>query len=162
MIRVEVIANNSVEENILEALKTQGVGKYYTKYPGICGVGNSGPRMGDPIWPEENFVLVIWCEDEEAMGIERAIASVKEQFPNEGIRIFGMAGTAELKPAPKPQPQPQPKPRPQPAETKAVPKTHSIRSHPVALAAAKAAATKAAADAANAAATKAAAAKKDN
>ena len=93
MIRVEIIANRSVEENILEALKDGGVGKYYTKYPTIFGVGTSGPRMGDSIWPEENFGIVIWCEEEEARGIERAIASVKKQYPDEGIKIFGLTPT---------------------------------------------------------------------
>jgi hypothetical protein len=88
MIRVEIIANHSVEENIMEALAKQGVGKYYTKFPSILGTGSSGPRMGDAIWPEENFALVIWCEVEEARGIAKAVASVKEQFPGEGIKLF--------------------------------------------------------------------------
>ncbi|MCL2380944.1 MAG: hypothetical protein FWC64_05045 [Treponema sp.] len=90
MMRVEIIANHSVEENILEALKLEGVGKYYTKYPGIFGVGASGPRMGDAVWPEENFAMIIWCEQEEALGIERAVADVKKIFPNEGIKVFGL------------------------------------------------------------------------
>ena len=79
-----------MEENILEALAGEGVGKYYTKYPVIHGVGSTGPRMGDAIWPEENFGLVIWCEKEEALGIGRAVAAVKESFPGEGIKIFGL------------------------------------------------------------------------
>jgi hypothetical protein len=90
MTRIEIIANHSVEENILEAFKLEGVGKYYTKYPNIFGVGSSGPRMGDAIWPEENFALVIWCEEEEARGIGRAVANVKEHFPDEGIKVFGL------------------------------------------------------------------------
>ena len=90
MIRLEIIANHSVEENITDALKYEGVGKYYTKYPSIFGVGTSGPRMGDAVWPEENFALVIWCEEEEARGIARAVEFVKGKFPDEGIKIFGM------------------------------------------------------------------------
>ena len=90
MIRLEIIANHSVEENIIEALKHGGVGKYYTKFPVIHGVGTSGSRMGDAIWPEENFALVIWCDEEEARGIEKAVAAVKEQYPDEGIKLFGM------------------------------------------------------------------------
>ena len=90
MIRVEIIANHSVEENILDALKYEEVGKYYTKYPIIFGVGSSGPRMGDPVWPEENFALVIWCEEEEARKIGRAVAFVKNKFPDEGIKVFGV------------------------------------------------------------------------
>jgi hypothetical protein len=90
MIRLEIIANHSVEENIIEAFKYEGVGKNYTKYPNIFGVGSSGPRMGDAIWPEENFALVIWCEEEEAHGIARAVAEVKKHFPDEGIKLFGL------------------------------------------------------------------------
>jgi len=89
MIRVEIIANHSVEENILEALAQAQVGKYYTKIPNIFGVGSSGPRMGDAVWPEENFALVIWCEKEEALAIKRVVDSVKKKFPDEGIKIFG-------------------------------------------------------------------------
>ncbi|MCL2318784.1 MAG: hypothetical protein FWC45_01770 [Treponema sp.] len=90
MIRVEIVANHSVEENIHEALVFEGVGKYYTKYPHIIGVGSSGPRMGDSVWPEENFAIVIWCELEEARKIEQAVAGVKQQFPGEGIKVFGV------------------------------------------------------------------------
>jgi hypothetical protein len=94
MIRLEIIANHSVEENSLEALKDEGAGKYYTKYPSVFGVGSSGPRMGDAIWPEENFALVIWCEEEEARNIERAVAGIKERFPDEGIKLFKLTGPA--------------------------------------------------------------------
>jgi hypothetical protein len=89
MIRVEIIANQSVEENILEALAKENAGKYYTKYPNILGVGGCGPRMGDAVWPEENFALVIWCEKEEALAIQRAVMAVKKKYPNEGIKLFG-------------------------------------------------------------------------
>ena len=82
MMRLEIIANQSVEENVLGALKHEEVGKYYTKYPNILGVGNSGPRMGDAVWPEENFALVIWCSEQEAQAIARAVAFVKGKFPD--------------------------------------------------------------------------------
>jgi hypothetical protein len=88
MIRIEIFANNSVEEDILDALAKEQVGKYYTKIPNVYGVGSSGPRKGDAIWPEENFSLVIWCEKDEAETIKQAIASLKEKFPDEGIKLF--------------------------------------------------------------------------
>jgi hypothetical protein len=46
--------------------------------------------MGDAIWPEENFAIVVWCEEEEARAIRRAVLKVKEQFPGEGIKLFGL------------------------------------------------------------------------
>ena len=94
MIRIEIIANNSVEENILEALAKENAGKFYTKYPSVLGIGNAGPRMADAVWPEENFALVIWCENEEARAVERAVARVKKQFPGEGIKIFSLSSPA--------------------------------------------------------------------
>jgi len=90
MIRIEIVANNSVEENILEALAKEQAGKFYTKIPNVLGVGSSGPRMGDAVWPEENFALVIWCEEEESKAVQRAIAAVKQKFPDEGIKLFGI------------------------------------------------------------------------
>jgi hypothetical protein len=102
MIRVEIVANLSVEENILEALAAENAGKYYTKYPNVHGVGSTGPRMGDSIWPEENFAIVIWCEEDEARAIARAVASVKERFPDEGIKLFSLAAPPE---EPKPPPE---------------------------------------------------------
>jgi len=90
MIRIEIIANHSVEENILEALAKEQVGKFYTKIPNIYGVGSTGPRMGTSIWPEENFAIIIWCDKQEALGIKNAVYSVKEKFPGEGIKLFGI------------------------------------------------------------------------
>jgi hypothetical protein len=87
--RLEIIANHSVEENILDAFADAGVAKFYTRYAGVYGVGTSGPRMGDAVWPEENFVLTIWCDEEEVWGIQKALARVKQQFPGEGIKMFG-------------------------------------------------------------------------
>jgi len=90
MIRIEIFANHSVEEDILDALAKEQVGKYYTKIPNIYGVGSSGPRKGDAVWPEENFSLIIWCEKEEADIIKQAIDAVKKKFPDEGIKLFGI------------------------------------------------------------------------
>ncbi|MDR2193673.1 MAG: hypothetical protein LBP19_04295 [Treponema sp.] len=91
MIRIEIIANHSVEENIFEAFRHEKAAAYYTWFPGVFGTGRSGPRMGDAVWPEENFVIVVWCEEAEAERIERAVASVKKHFPDEGIKLFKMS-----------------------------------------------------------------------
>ena len=95
MLRIEIVANQSVEENILDALKEHGAGKYYTLYPSVHGVGNCGPRMGDAVWPEINFSMVIWCEEEEALKIRQAVAEVKEKYPDEGIKVFGVPGSGK-------------------------------------------------------------------
>jgi hypothetical protein len=92
MIRIEIYANRSVEENLLEAFKIRSVAKYYTKFQGVLGVGTSGPRMGDAVWPEENVAFVIWCEEEDAAHIRDAVADVKKHFPGEGVKLFTLGG----------------------------------------------------------------------
>lgn len=90
MIRLELYANRSVEEDLFDAFTKAGVVKHYTKLPVVHGVGSSGPRMGDAIWPEENFALIIWCEEEESHRIAAAVELVKQKFPHEGIKLFGV------------------------------------------------------------------------
>ncbi|MBW8002916.1 MAG: hypothetical protein FVQ80_12990 [Planctomycetes bacterium] len=88
MKRIEIIANHSVEEDILEALKRRKAGKYYTKIPSVQGVGSSDPRFGDHVWPEENCVIIIYCGEEEAILIREAVSEVKGRFETEGIKLF--------------------------------------------------------------------------
>ncbi|AEJ18361.1 PG0541 family transporter-associated protein [Gracilinema caldarium] len=88
MIRLEIYANRSVEEDLFDGFKKAGVAQYYTKIPVVHGVGSSGPRMGDAIWPEENFALIIWCEEQEAQQVVKVIEDVKKKFPHEGIKLF--------------------------------------------------------------------------
>ena len=88
MKRIEIIANRSIEEDMMEAFGKAEVARHYTKVPIVVGVGNSGPRMGDHIWPEENFMMVIYCEEDEARKIRDIIEELKGFFVNEGIKIF--------------------------------------------------------------------------
>jgi hypothetical protein len=87
MKRLEIIANSSVEASLFEAFAERGAAQYYTKVPVVHGVGCSGPRMGDHVWPEENFLLIIYCEEQEARRIREAIDAVKARFPEEGLKL---------------------------------------------------------------------------
>lgn len=86
--RVEIIANHSVESNVMESLESRGFASHFTKIPNVQGRGNSEPKQGDHIWPEENFLLIIYCDDQEAGMIEEAIDGVRNDFPDEGICCF--------------------------------------------------------------------------
>ena len=90
MTRIEIFTNRSVEENLLDAFKEHGVAKAYSKIPVVHGVGSSGPRMGDSVWPEENVAFIIWCDDLDAEGVKQAVDEVKAQFPGEGIKFFAL------------------------------------------------------------------------
>ncbi len=88
MKRLEIIANNSVEDSIFDAFRRCGVAQMYTKIPVVHGVGGSGPRHGDHVWPEENFILIIYCEQEEAENIREAVYEVKAKYQDEGIKLY--------------------------------------------------------------------------
>ncbi|MBN2324006.1 MAG: hypothetical protein JXQ30_09740 [Spirochaetes bacterium] len=87
MKRLEIIANASVEDSLFEAFRARGVVRYYTKVPVVHGIGSSGPRKGDHIWPEENFLLIIYCDEQEARDIREAVREVKDRFPDEGLKL---------------------------------------------------------------------------
>lgn len=91
MKRIEIIANRSIQEDMLDAFKKENIVKNYTLIPIVLGVGNSGPRMGDHIWPEENFSITVYCDDQEAVKIKKVIIELKEFFTSEGIKIFELS-----------------------------------------------------------------------
>lgn len=89
MKRIEIIANHSVEQDIMELLEKAGISGY-TKIPVVHGAGDSNPKMGTSVWPEENFMLIIYAEGEPASGLKKLIEELKSRFPDEGIKYFEM------------------------------------------------------------------------
>ncbi len=90
MKRLEIIANQAIEEDLFELFTSRGIGKKYTKIPIAHGAGTTTPKQGDPIWPEENFILIVYCDEEEAVKIRETVKELRGYFPTEGIRLFEM------------------------------------------------------------------------
>lgn len=88
MIRAEIISNQSVQEDIIEALEREINGIEYTVIPEIFGRGKRTKKLGDTIWPEMNFLLFTYVEDSDAIQIKNLVEKMKERFPNEGISVF--------------------------------------------------------------------------
>lgn len=91
MTRVELIANRTVEEDLHDRLNKRGLHLQYTKLVGVQGAGQAGLRRGDAVWPEENFVIVSYCDDEQAARLQEVVEGLKRDFPNEGIALFAVA-----------------------------------------------------------------------
>lgn len=91
MKRIEIIANRAIQEDMFDAFRKADIVKHYTLYPIVLGVGNSGPRMGDHIWPEENFSLIIYCDESESEKIKEVITELKAFFTSEGIKLFELS-----------------------------------------------------------------------
>ncbi len=86
--RIEIIANQAVEEDLLDRLQAHKAGSRYTKVAPAFGRGTSGERHGDHIWPEESFIMLVYCDADERDRIIQAVQEVKQLFPDEGIKLF--------------------------------------------------------------------------
>lgn len=88
MTRTEIILNRAVEEDLLEELHEANAAARHTRIPGVHGVGSSGERRGDHVWPEENVLFLVYGDQQSAQKIFSAVQKLKARFPNEGIRLF--------------------------------------------------------------------------
>ncbi len=90
MYRVEIIANKSVEEDISQLLEQYIPDFLYTVLPLAYGRGGSDRKLGDGTWPETNFVLISYIEDDWLPTVRAVVKGVKERFLGEGIKLFAM------------------------------------------------------------------------
>ena len=88
MKRIELIANRSVEDEIISSLEHRIADFYYTLLPTVHGRGKSTYRLGTSTWPEENFMVISYLNDHDALMAEAVVEDVKVRFPEEGIRLF--------------------------------------------------------------------------
>jgi hypothetical protein len=88
MKRMELVANHSVEDEIIDSLERKIGNFYYTLIPNVHGRGKSAYRMGTATWPEENFMVISYLEDHDAPVVKAAVEDVKRRFPGEGIKLF--------------------------------------------------------------------------
>ena len=92
MYRAEIISNQSLQEDLIELLEENIPGIQYTLIPEIHGRGTKTKKLGDTIWPEMNFVLFSYVQDDEAVKVKEVVEAVKKRFPNEGISVFFTKG----------------------------------------------------------------------
>lgn len=96
MTRVEIIANQSVQPDLLEALERAVPRGSYTLWRDVLGRGSQGTRQGDAIWPERNIVLLAYIPDSAVMAVRASLAELKRRFPREGITLFEVPGAREV------------------------------------------------------------------
>ena len=90
MIRIEIVSNKSVEEDIIQTLEEYIPDILYTTFPLVYGRGKASYKLGTTTWPETNFVLVSYIEEKELETAKAVIRAIKEKFPGEGIKLFAV------------------------------------------------------------------------
>ncbi len=88
MIRVEIIANQSVHEEIIKNLEAVVPDFCYSLIPLVYGRGKNSYKLGNTTWPETNFILIAYCPETAETDIQTVIEYEKKKFPDEGIKIF--------------------------------------------------------------------------
>lgn len=86
--KVEIVANNSIQADVFDGLKMLGLDKRYTLIRDVEGFGSNGGRLGSTIWPELNFILILYLDDEQTKAVSRCCKKIKEHFPNEGLKMI--------------------------------------------------------------------------
>lgn len=88
--RCEIIANQSVEDDITELLESTIPEFEYTIDENLYGRGRKTRKLGNSVWPEMNFVLTAYVSKGNAEIVETCINQIKQKFPREGINLFVM------------------------------------------------------------------------
>ena len=86
--RCEIIANQSVEDDIIDILEKSIPDFEYTIDENLCGKGKKTRKLGDSVWPEMNFVMIAYINSEITETLSYCVNQIKEKFPNEGINLF--------------------------------------------------------------------------
>ncbi|MBR4463243.1 MAG: hypothetical protein IKS40_01355 [Treponema sp.] len=88
MYRAEIIANQSVQDDIIEVLEEYIPDILYTIVPLVHGRGGNDRKLGSTTWPETNFVLFTYVQDKDKSVVDSVLSAIKEKFPDEGIKLF--------------------------------------------------------------------------
>ncbi|MBN2625076.1 MAG: hypothetical protein JXA95_00315 [Spirochaetales bacterium] len=88
MKRLEIIANQAIEEDIIDVLDSSGYGESFTYLHPVFGRGRKGRREGSAVWPETNVMFLIYIDSEHAAQIMTKMGELKKKFPQEGIKCW--------------------------------------------------------------------------
>lgn len=80
--------NMAIDEEVLEVLGHCGL-ENYTKWQRVLGKGSlSDPHLGTSVWPGENNVLAVVCEDNKAKDLLSCIKELRKRLGKEGVKAF--------------------------------------------------------------------------
>jgi hypothetical protein len=85
MKRLEVIANQSVRDEFMEELERALPSVEYTLVPIVHGKGKRKRKLGTRTWPETNFLILSYLEENDAKKAEEVVRAIVRRFPAEGV-----------------------------------------------------------------------------
>lgn len=97
MTRVEIIANQALEEPLMKIMPYRGGKPCYTMIHQVDGSGLSGWCLGNDVWPEENIMFILYLEDDRLSQLKDDLKKIREEFPIQGVAAFELPGAIEIK-----------------------------------------------------------------
>ena len=89
-VQAGIVANQSVEDDIVETLEQLIPDIRYTIIPTVNGRGGDNYKLGTTTWPEQNFMMIAYMKRKDVATISAAVRMLKKKFPKEGIKLFLM------------------------------------------------------------------------
>ena len=84
---VYIIFNNALEPEILDILKKVQV-KAYTRWDKVKGMGETGPHMGDEVWPAWNTMIMSALSSDKKDALSEEIKKLRVRFPEQGVKML--------------------------------------------------------------------------
>lgn len=95
-VRVEIIMNRAIEEDLVEVLEDLGYGEMFTVVNPVYGRGTSGWREASSVWPETNVLVIVYLDRPDVNRLTSALEELKKRFPREGMRCWELEGAVRL------------------------------------------------------------------
>jgi hypothetical protein len=96
MTKLEIIANQALESELIEIMPKNDGKPCYTMLKQVDGTGFSGYCLGNEVWPEENIMFILFLDDEKLTAIKAKLTGIRERFPLLGLAAFEHAGITEV------------------------------------------------------------------
>jgi hypothetical protein len=84
-IAVFLFYDRAIDEEVLDILSACRIDNY-TRWQDVSGVGQTGPHLGDHVWPALNNVMMSVVPAERKNEILERVRKLQEQFPFTGLR----------------------------------------------------------------------------
>ena len=87
---VMVTYNEAIDVEVMEVLEGCGLADY-TKVTRVSGKGKtSGTHLGNQIWPGQNNILWVACDDAQAKQFAFGITNLRKTLGKEGVKAYVM------------------------------------------------------------------------
>ena len=93
MYRAEIVANQSIQDDLIELLEATIPDILYTVIPLVQGRGKDDRKLGNTTWPETNFLLFSYIDDSKVESVRAIVSALKSKFESEGIKLFLLHST---------------------------------------------------------------------